>query len=104
LNPRVYVEVPTPSVDPEDSIEAVLELRAQLDERTSRGHQRGAIARQGGGLGCGAGRGEPEQSWTSVVRPRNIKHNRISDEDLDAAAPRTAEKLTSSPARLAAIG
>ncbi|MGH3695622.1 MAG: N-6 DNA methylase [Pseudonocardiaceae bacterium] len=123
LNPRVYVEPVPPEVYPERSLEAIKELRADLDDLRARsldvraeldaqlaGIVAGHLPRNAGpekwtrvSLGevcdvlAGPGtvdRGEYRPSWVPVVLPRNIKHNRITDDELDAVEPQTASKLS----------
>lgn len=123
LNPRVYVEPAVPEVHPERSLEVIKELRADLDDLRVRSLDvRAELDAQLAGIVVGqlpstavpetwtqvslgeacdvlAGpgtvdRGEHQPSWVPVVLPRNIKHNRITDDELDAVAPQTAAKLS----------
>ncbi len=123
LNPRVYVEPAVPEAHPERSLEAIEELRADLDDLRARSLAvRAELDAQLAGIVVGqlpspavpekwiqvslgevcdvlAGpgtvdRGEHQPSWVPVVLPRNIKHNRITDDELDAVEPQTASKLS----------
>jgi type I restriction enzyme M protein len=123
LNPRVYVEPAVPEAHPERSLEAIKELRADLDDLRARSSDvRSELDAQLAGIVVGqmpsaavldtwtkislgeacdvlAGpgavdRGKHQPSWVPVVLPRNIKHNRITDDELDAVEPRTASKLS----------
>lgn len=123
LNPRVYVEPAVPEAHPERSLEAIKELRADLDDLRARSLDvRAELDAQLAGIVHGklpgaavpatwtqvslgemcdvlAGpgtvdRGEYQPSWIPVVLPRNIKHNRITDDELDAVEPQTASKLS----------
>lgn len=123
LNPRVFVEPAVPEAHPERSLEAIKELRADLDELRARSLDvRAELDAQLAGIVLGklpgaavsakwtqiplgevcdvlAGpgtvdRGEYQPSWVPVVLPRNIKHNRITDDELDAVEPQKASKLS----------
>ncbi len=123
LNPRVYVQPVVAEMRPERSLEAINELRADLndlrvrslDVRAALDAELAAIfvGRLPGdavddrwtqvplGEACdvlaGPGtldRGEHQLSWLPVVLPRNIKHNRITGDELEAVKPQNALKLS----------
>lgn len=123
LNPRVYVQPIVAEMRPERSLEVLNELRADLNDLRERsmdaraaldarlaaiavGQLPGDAVRDGWtqvplGEACdvlaGPGtldRGERQPSWAPVVLPRNIKHNRITDDELEAVKPQNASKLS----------
>ncbi|MGH3900497.1 MAG: N-6 DNA methylase, partial [Pseudonocardiaceae bacterium] len=122
LNPRVYVEPAVAEAHPERALEAIKELRADLDHLRVRfldvraeldvqlasilatpasnaGPEKWTRVSLGDVCDVLAGpgtvdRGEHQPSWVPVVLPRNIKHNRIVDDELDAVEPQAALKLS----------
>ncbi len=123
LNPRVYVQPTVAEVRPDRSLRAINELRADLDELRARSldvraaldaelagivvdqlpadaaHDRWEPVPLGEACDVLAGpgtvdRGERRPSWVPIVLPRNIKHNRIIVDELDAVEPKSASKLS----------
>lgn len=122
LNPRAYVHPTVSEVCPERSLNQINKLRADLNDLRARSLEvRVLLDAQLAGITVGklpddavpggwamvslgeacevlAGpgtvdRGRRQPSWTPLVLPRNIKQNRITDDELDAVAPRVASKL-----------
>ncbi|WP_205856410.1 N-6 DNA methylase, partial [Phytoactinopolyspora endophytica] len=122
LNPRVYVHPVAVEEPPERSMNQINKVHADLNDLRTRALEIREVLdakladisvapqpdeglREGEavislGTACdllaGPGavdRGRDQPSWTPVILPRNIKQNRIVDDELDAVDPSTAVKL-----------